>query len=300
MLFTVHVYWSHGGAGPALLALTLGALLVMGVARWLTRRGPSAIKSMRLSSVNLVARRGNPTVWLVAHLDSKSQTIPMLLRIASVVFVAISVIVMAAALVSAWLVTLAGDLDWTQAEVFLLFALLAVLGVTPLMLCFTRNTSPGAGDNASGVVSVLLAARKLASGPNVGVIITSGEELGLAGARAYVAAHSETAIALNCDTIDDSGRFLCMTRGDGRRAVRAVREAARAQGVGVRVQPMLPGILADSMAFADAGWDAITLSRGNIGTLGRVHTFRDNLAHLNGTGIAQAAHLLAAAVEELT
>jgi hypothetical protein len=300
VLFTVHVYWSHGGAGPAVLVLALGVLLVMGTARWFTRRGPFAVKSMRLRSVNLVARKGEPTAWLVAHLDSKSQTIPMLVRIASVVFVVICLVVMAAALVSAWLVALAGDLDWAQAELFLLFALLTVLGVLPLTVCFTRNTSPGAADNASGVISVLLAARELASRPNVGVVITSGEELGLAGARAHAAAHPERAIALNCDTIDDSGRFLCMTRGEGRQAVGAVRSAAQRQGVRVKVQPMLPGILADSMAFADAGWDAITLSRGNIGTLGRVHTSRDNLVHLNGTGIAQAAHLLAAAVEELT
>ena len=224
----------------------------------------------------------------------------MLLRIASVVFTVICLVVVAAALVSSGLVTLAGDLDRAQAELFLLFVLLTVIGVVPLMLCFTRDTSPGAADNASGVVSVLLAARGLASRPNVGVIITSAEELGLAGARAYVTRHQAPAIALNCDTIDDSGRFLCMTRGEGRQGASAIRGAAKTQGVRVKVQPMLPGILADNMAFSDAGWDAITLSRGNLGTLARVHTSSDNLVRLTGTGIAQAAHLLAAAVMELT
>lgn len=299
VLFTVHVYWSRGGAGPALLVLGLGASLVFGIARWLTRRAPLHMKSMRSRSINLVARRGQPNVWLSAHIDSKSQTIPMLLRIASIVFTVVCIVIMAASLVSAWLITLAGDLDWAQAELFLIFAFLAVIGVTPLIACYTRNTSPGAVDNASGLVAVLLAARQLASQPDIGVIVTSGEELGLAGARAFVVAHPDAAIALNCDTIDDNGRFLCMTRGEGRKAARAIRRGAKREGKRVAVQPMIPGILADSMAFADAGWDAITLSRGNIGTLARVHTSSDNLDRLNGTGIAQAARLLAAAVEEL-
>lgn len=239
-------------------------------------------------------------MWLVAHIDSKSQTIPMLLRIASIVFAVICLVIMAASLVSSSLMTLAGDLDWAQAELFMIFALLTLLGVIPLIACYTRNKSPGAADNASGLVAVLLAARQIMSNPNVGVIVTSGEELGLVGARAFVAAHPSVAIALNCDTIDDQGRFICMTRGEGRKAARAIRRAAKREGKRVAVQPMIPGILADSMAFADAGWDAITLSRGNIATLARVHTSSDNLQRLTGTGIAQAARLLAAAVEELS
>ncbi|HUQ17969.1 MAG TPA: hypothetical protein VM099_00025, partial [Gemmatimonadaceae bacterium] len=81
VLLTVYVYWSHGGAGPALAVLALGASLIIAIMRWFARRAPLHMKSMRSKSVNLVARRGNPGVWLVAHIDSKSQTIPMLLRI---------------------------------------------------------------------------------------------------------------------------------------------------------------------------------------------------------------------------
>ncbi|HVD62476.1 MAG TPA: M28 family peptidase, partial [Gemmatimonadaceae bacterium] len=197
MFFTVYVYWDHGGAGPALFFLAIGVSIVLLASRWLTRSAPLLMSLMRSRSVNLVARRGNPRVWLVAHLDSKSQTIPMLLRIASIVLTVIAVVIVAASLVSALLATLAGDLEFAQAELFLIFAFLTVICVGPMIACFTLNASAGAVDNASGVVSVLLAAREVASRPNVGVIITSGEELGLAGARAYVAAHPEVAIALN-------------------------------------------------------------------------------------------------------
>ena len=62
---------------------------------------------------------------------------------------------------------------------------------------------------------------------------------------------------------------------------------------------MIPGILADNVAFTDAGWESFTISRGNIGTLGLVHTSRDVPDRIKGTGIAKAADLIAAIVQEL-
>jgi Zn-dependent M28 family amino/carboxypeptidase len=155
-------------------------------------------------------------------------------------------------------------------------------------------------DNASGVISVLLAARALSALPDVGVIITSAEELGLAGARAFVDSHSTRDVALNCDTIDDAGEFRCMASGARGSLVAAIGRAASRLSLNVPIRALLPGILADSVAFADAGWESVTLSRGNLATLARVHTSSDTRERLNGTGIAKAALLLAATVEELT
>lgn len=57
---------------------------------------------MRTTGVNLAASRGlaEPTVWLVAHLDSKSQPVPSVARMAGVVMLAVALVVasMAAAL----------------------------------------------------------------------------------------------------------------------------------------------------------------------------------------------------------
>src|SRR6266567_2617248 len=84
-LRTIHVYYHHGGAVPALavFALTIAVISIAG--RWLGGRGTTAIPWMRSRSANLVATRGEPTVWLVAHVDSKSQTLPMLERILAIV-----------------------------------------------------------------------------------------------------------------------------------------------------------------------------------------------------------------------
>ena len=108
------------------------------------------------------------------------------------------------------------------------------------------------------------------------------------------------AIVINCDTIDDPGSFICMTHGRNRgSAAAAVSEQRRVSDCLSSVRGTIPGILADSIAFADAGWDAVTVSRGNLSTLARVHTSGDTRERLDGSGIAQAARLLAATIEEL-
>ena len=51
----------------------------------------------------------------------------------------------------------------------------------------------------------------------------------------------------------------------------------------------------DGLAFSDAGWEVVTLSRGSVETLRRIHTRRDDLARLSGAGVAAAARVLARA-----
>lgn len=93
---------------------------------------------------------------------------------------------------------------------------------------------------------------------------------------------------------------LCMSVGRISERLSSARDrGAKRTGVTVRKSRMLPGILADNIAFTDHGWASFTLSRGNIGTLARVHTSRDRVAEIDGTGIVIAATLLAATAEEL-
>jgi hypothetical protein len=62
---------------------------------------------------------------------------------------------------------------------------------------------------------------------------------------------------------------------------------------------MIPGVLTDSVAFADRGLMSVTFSRGTWRSLVRVHTRRDDLGHLNGTGIPETATLIAATAREM-
>jgi len=282
---------AHGRPRAALALLVVAALLVGASARWMMRRGVLRAPLARRDGVNLVAVRaalGAPAVWLVAHLDSKSQPVPMLVRILGLVTVAIG-------WVAAIGIAAAQTGGWRPGAWWPAVTALGVLAGLPVAASVVGARSPGAVDDASGVAAVLLAAARLAPALSVGVLLTSAEELGLAGARAWVAATppARDAVMLNCDGVDDRGYLSVMY--SHRRPTRAIDAFAGA----ARARRVLPGILVDAVAFADAGWDAVTVCRGTLGTLARIHSSRDTVAHLQGAGIVDAAAALAGAAERL-
>jgi hypothetical protein len=282
--------------GPLSAILTGGALVAamffidaQAKRRWITN-----FPRQRARSVNLEARRGTPRVWLVAHLDSKSQTVPMLVRIAGsvalVAVMALTVLLLLLALVGAQ----SANGLWTAVEAA------AVLAALPGLCCFVRNESAGGVDNASGVAATILAPHSPNAPHDLGILITSGEELGLAGARAWAKSASADFRILNCDTVDDAGGWHCMYTGLVPQAItRIAPRTAAGLGLRLRVGRLIPGILADNMAFADRGIHAITISRGNLHTLARIHTRRDTSNALTGTGAAEASLLLGALAKEL-
>jgi hypothetical protein len=281
------------------LAIDLGGLFVIGIlAMWVAKFGVLSFPLQRSSSMNLIAvprdSSSRPEIWLAAHVDSKSQTIPMLVRIASTILFAV---VSAAVTVSILILLLFHGATLVIADAATILSWLAVVAALPIIFCFIANNSNGALDNATGVASIILAAGHIDRSKNVGVVITSGEELGLAGARHFAATELGGKAAINCDTIDDNGFFYCMA--SGKRSQRLDDAIDRASKGSLRLRPMIPGIIADNVAFSANGWESFTLSHGNIGTLGYVHTSRDMPDRLKGTGIAQASSLIAAIVEEL-
>jgi hypothetical protein len=293
ILTVAHMAVHHG----ALVALVTGAAMLTALIfassdvkrRWIAR-----FPLQRARSANLEARRGDPRVWLIAHLDSKSQTVPILVRIASSVVLAIvtasSLIVLLLSLVGATL----PDMVWHA------LALTAVLGALPSVFCFVRNNSNGAVDNASGVVAALLASQSASAPRDLGIVITSAEELGLAGARAWALTAQPEISVVNCDTVDESGQWRCMYTGTKPARILAAAETIGvAVGVRFHVGRLIPGILADSMVFADRGIKAVTVGRGTLATLARIHTRRDNSNTLTGNGAAEASVILSALAKEL-
>jgi hypothetical protein len=83
------------------------------------------------------------------------------------------------------------------------------------------------------------------------------------------------------------------------RITRAVETISARLGLKVAVGRLIPGILADSMAFADRGIESVTISRGNLSTLARIHTRRDNSSALGGSGVADGGALLSSLAKEL-
>jgi hypothetical protein len=271
-----------------------GGLLILGIFAWrMLGDGVLDLPWMRQRGENLVARRGaeSPRVWLVAHVDSKSQPIPSKERMLGITLLALSIVL---AVVAIGMTLAFGS---TRTILYFLCVGLAAAGGRAVVYSVVRNESPGAVDNASGVAAVLSAAAKLEATAAVGVLIPSAEELGLAGARAWVRAHAtERALMLNCDGVDDQGELTIMyTRARPAAIVDAVQRVAS----NVSVRRMPPGLLLDSVAFADRGWSAATVSHGSLRTLARVHTKLDSLEILGGRSIEPTSAVLARAAEAL-
>jgi hypothetical protein len=294
VLLIVITVAKRGEPGVALAVLIFAVVLLGWIGGQVKRRGVLSFPYGRARSSNLVAVRGEPRVWLVAHLDSKSQTIPMLVRIASSVALQLVSIAVALVLLAATSAVVVPRGWWLALQ------LIAAVGAAPAVVCVVGNRSPGAVDNASGVVAVVLAATGADSRRELGVLLTSAEELGLAGARAYAATAAPNIRVLNCDTVDDSGGWRCMYSGaKPRQMTAAARAVATRAALTVRIGKLIPGILADNVAFADVRIEAVTLSRGNFSTLARIHTWRDNSIALSGQGAAEAALFLSALAKEL-
>ena len=282
---------AHGSPAAALvlLVVALGMLVVGG--RWLARSGVLTFPVDRRVGVNIEARRASgvaPRVWLVAHLDTKSQPVSTAFRAAGIVLTSSA---WAAAIILA-ILALAG---WSSWDAWVACTIAAAVGSLPVMASVVGSHSAGALDNASGVASVIGAARRLPADAPVGILLTTAEELGLAGARAWVKHHPGARVpVINCDGVDDDGRIVLMYSGRRpTRVIGAAQRTARELGIEVRPLPLIPGLLVDAVAFADDGWESITVSRGTWGTLDRVHRPSDDLNHMQGRGIEEASRLLA-------
>ena len=284
------------GASPSqAIEVALGAIVAIGVgAWWLGRYGTRKLPFSRRASVNLEANRRVSTsgqrsearVWLVAHLDSKSQPMSLLLRASATVAVCVAW----AAIAGTWGLMRIGVA--LQPVFTIVLSAFATLAAVPLVFSRPGPESAGALDNASGVASIVLAARRVDQSVAVGVVLTSAEEFGLAGARAWVEGRME-GVAINCDGVDDRGNVSLTADMRGRQLLDRV-GAAALLGPEVRIRRRLPGILLDSTAFADCGWAACTISQGTLGSLARVHTVRDTLESLTGEAVEATAMVIAA------
>lgn len=281
------------GRDPRLGAATLVSGLLLTVIFACAMLGDAVLwlPLLRSSSRNLVATRGGevPRVWFVAHTDTKSQPVPSMIRVAGVVVLGLG----CTAALLATVLTLGGvpaRTMWVAAMV------MTIAGALPLALSVTGNRSVGALDNASGVAAVLAAAELVSPKLAFGVLLPSAEELGLAGVRAWMRGRVPS-IALNCDGVDDDGSVVIMySRRLPENIARAVSSATSRN---VRVRRMPPGVLTDSTALSQGGWQAVTVSHGSMKSLRRVHLRADSLDAMRGTRIDEVGGILARAAEAL-
>ena len=274
--------------GAALLLILAGAGVGV-IAAWFARVAVTRLPWGRRDGINLVATRGQtpPALWLTAHLDSKSQPVPILVRAAGITAL---LVIWAGALVMA---VAQGVLGGSQGLWPWLAAAALVAGI-PVAASVVGARSAGALDDASGVATVLRTAELADPGLPLGILLTSAEELGLAGARAWVRTRDTTpARAINVDGIDDTGHVNVTYTGRRPETLIAQLESP---GEALRVSRLFPGVLVDSVALTDGGWHAVTVSKGTWRTVARIHTAKDNLSALTGDGVESVARWLSVVI----
>jgi len=231
--------------------------------RWLA--GGRAADAVTLIGVR---PRTRIATWLVAHSDAKGQPLSMLARLGAVGLVAVGTV---GALLLPWLLvsTAAG------------LALLALNRVT--------DRSPGAVDNATGLLTVLATLDQLPADASVGVIFTDAEELGLLGARALVRERPQLlagTTVINFDGIDDRGSTRVLMHRAGVVAL----ELARALGTTPR--GFFP-VIVDGRVLAQVAAECLTIMKGNWGTAAVVHRQSDRPERLNLEGVTAVASAVA-------
>ena len=281
----IRTLWGPGAGGLALWAsgltavATLAAVIAAGV-----RRPPAP------EGVNLIGTRGGaaPRVWLVAHYDSKGQGLSMRGRLTAVA----AAIAGTGLLAGAGAAALAGAAP--PAAWWLAGALPAVLGGYGLLAAGVRNDSPGALDNATGLLTVLAVADALPPTAPAGVVFTDAEELGLLGAAAVARERAglfRDAAIVNLDGIDDAGRVVAFAHRRGPMT------DAIAAAVGARRARWLP-VLVDGVPLARVSREAVTLLKGGLGSMGVVHTTRDTAERLTLAGVEAVAAAVARELSE--
>jgi peptidase M28-like protein len=293
---------SLGHPGIALVLLLLAGLIIGAIAV-LAKPAIAMLPVGRVQGVNLLAHvpGSRPRYYFVAHHDSKSQPVPLAFRGPAIILGALTWLVLTTMATAALI-----DPIWGSAGIVPTLGMIAIGSGAILTLCWVDNRSDGALDNGSGVATLLgLAEQEIAAG-DVAFIVTDAEELGLCGARAIARQLPPAFGVINVDGIDDVGDFYVMERfgwrkkrGTAPHLAAAILQAADALKLRVHRRDVPLGLLLDHIPLVQAGIPALTLMRGKLASLRRVHRPADNLDYLSGSGVMEAVRLLADTVELL-
>jgi hypothetical protein len=283
------------------VALLLVLLVTLGLAALFAAPAIDRLPFRPQLGTNLFARMpgARPRYIIMAHRDSKSQPVPLAFRGPAIILAVLAWLALFGAAVFSTAQPLPGSL-------ILVIGILAAAAGLILVFCWVDDRSPGALDNASGVVAALGIAERQRNAGDVAFLFTDAEELGLAGARAAAPHLPPVFGVINLDGLDDSGTFYVFERfGTLRKtglaphlAVALMQEAdARGEVLDRRDLPF--GIPVDHIPVVRAGIPALTLMRGSLQSLRRVHQAADNLDQLRGDGVHRTIELVSGALVRL-
>lgn len=247
------------------------------------------IKFKTMHSANIIASKvadnNYPSIFFLAHYDSKSQSFPIILRIS------LNIIGLLFVLISTFFVFFALIFHFKIPDNFAFSSgIFTFLPFFILLFNFTGNKSPGAVDNASGVALVLELAKILKQWEgrvNLHFLFTGAEELGLAGAIRFIQKHerefnNKKIYFVNFDGISAEKQFIITAkygfppRKTSAKLHEMIVKIFEQKRVKFRSAWLLAGAGVDSIPIGSRGYESITISCGSMfGTGGFIHSKKD-------------------------
>jgi len=293
-----------------LVAAVLPSIVFLAWAPWLEklyrRQGSTR-------TANVIGRRGvdrpRMTLLLMAHHDSKSQSLTFPFRMGLTLAALIGTLILLVLALVAWFSPDSPQSSWAAPVVGTASALAALT----LSTMTSGNLSPGGVDNAGSVAIMLAVAGRLnqdlAGDIELLVLSTGAEEDHMVGAMRwldeYAGSISRPVFSLNFDGAGAPGRPVLIERyGFGRlfsnEMSAAARRAAGRLGLKPRGIIMLPGMGIDSIPFTHRGLPCLTLSSGSLdrATMS-VHSAHDHAENLDPDTLAEVADLAYETMMEL-
>ena len=298
---------------PVCLVCLLSLSIAMFFTQWQKRFEGLYDVGRKHRSENIVATNGakqdddTPAFLFVAHYDSKSQVLPIAVRmvaygIAIFGLIALTIVMLVKIIVLIWL---PNYIVWSIAGITSFCLLL-------LQINLTENRSPGGFDNASGVGVMLEVARVVMARDekkSVTFLATGAEEYGMCGALRYIQAHAdeydrENTYVINLDGLGVGNGVNLVTRY-GIPPIRTTRTLGNlfrtsSEALGIRVsERYLPiGVGLDSIPIASRGFETVTLTARGVGSVAlKVHSKQDRTELLNAESLQQVGELIVDVIE---
>jgi hypothetical protein len=269
----------------------------------------------RTRTANVVGRRSvSPprlTLMVMAHHDSKSQSLTLPYRAGSTLTAIAGSLVLLGLVVAGLVGGQVPGPPWVAPVSGGAAALAALL----LSTMTSGNRSPGGVDNGGSVAILLELARVLPGelGDDVELLFlsTGAEEDHMVGAMRWLDAHAEeyagrTTYCLNFDGAGAPGKLVLLERyGFGRLFSLAMSVAARraAARLGYPFRGILlpPAMGVDAIPFVHRGIPCMTISSGSLGkATASVHSAHDRAEHLDAATLEAAARLGLETLKELS
>lgn len=266
--------------------------------------------SENIIATNSAEQNSKTSVLLfVAHYDSKSQVLPIAVRAMAYGIAILGIMVLTAATVVKVItfMWLSDYIIWSLAGITTFCLLL-------LQINLTQNRSPGGFDNASGVGVMLEIARvSMARGEKKSItfLAAGAEEYGMCGALRYIQKHADEydrnhTYVINLDGLG-VGKGVNLVTRYGIPPVRTTRRLAETfwtsgASLGGQVwERYLPiGVGLDSIPIASRGFETITLTAGDVGSVAlKIHSKQDRSDLIDVESLQQVGALIADVIERV-